>query len=75
MTKPQAEIIMGLAANGLNISRTAKATYRHRNTVCAHIRNIKESTGKNPTDFYDMIELEKEARQVLGYEAKQEETT
>lgn len=75
MTRLQAEIIKGLAENGLSKTKTARALYRHRNTVVFHVEKVKESTGKDPMDFYDMIELEKEARQVLGYEAKQEETT
>ena len=75
MTRLQAEIIIGLCRNGLSKSKTARALYRGRNTVLYHIQKIKESTGKDPMDFYDMIELEKKARQVLGYAVQHEETT
>lgn len=75
MTRLEAKIVIGLAKNGLNYSKTAKALYVCRNTVRYHVENIRESTGKDPRDFYDMIDLEKEARKVLGYTAKQEETT
>lgn len=66
MTRMQAEVIMAMAANGLSIQRAGYAMYKHHNTVRYHAQKIMESTGKDPQDFYDMIELEKEARQVLG---------
>lgn len=66
MNKLQAETILALAENGLNITKTAKATYRNRGTVQFHVDNIRKNTGKDPQDFYDMIELVKEARAVLG---------
>ena len=67
MTRLQAETILALAANGLNITRASKAMYKHRNTVCFHVEQIKQSTGKDPQDFYDMIPLVEEAKRVLNY--------
>ena len=66
MTRLQAEVIMAMAANGLSYQRAGYAMNKHHNTVRFHAEKIRESTGKDPQDFYDMIELEKEARQVLG---------
>lgn len=68
MTKLQAETVMALAENGLNITRAAQSLYCHRNTVVFHVKKIKESTGKDPQDFYDMIELVQEAKRVLGFD-------
>ena len=68
MTRMQAEVIMALAANGLNCRRAGLAIYKHHNTVRYHAEKIKESTGKDPQDFYDMIELEKKARQIMSKE-------
>lgn len=68
MTRLQAEVIMAMAENGLSYNRAADAMNKHHNTVRYHADQIRESTGKDPQDFYDMIELEKEARQVLNKE-------
>lgn len=65
MTKQQAEIIVALADNRLNISRAARVLFMHRTTVCYHIQRICDATGKNPVDFYDMCELLPVARQTL----------
>ena len=68
MTRMQAEVILAMAANGLSFCRAAYAMNKHHNTVRFHAEKIRENTGKDPQDFYDMIELEKEARQVLNKE-------
>lgn len=68
MTRLQAEVIMAMAANGLSFLRASYAMNKHHNTVRFHAEKIRESTGKDPQDFYDMIELEKEARKVLDKE-------
>lgn len=57
MTKLQAEIVIALAENQTNISKTASKLFMHRNSLTYHVRKIKKTTGKNPLDFYDMCEL------------------
>lgn len=65
MTQLQAEIIVKLAENGLDITPTSRAIYLHPNTIKYHLRKIQKKTGKNPKDFYDMCELLPLAREIL----------
>lgn len=66
MTKLQAEIIIGLADNHLNVSQTARKLYMHRTTLSYHIQQIRQLTGKDPMDFYGMCELLPTARRVFN---------
>lgn len=65
MKRLDAEIIVKLAENGLDIAPTARAMYLHANTLKYHIRKIQKETGKNPRDFYDMCYLLPRAKQLL----------
>ncbi len=65
MKRQDAEIIVKLADNGLDISPTGRALFLHPNTVKYHIRKIHRETGKNPRDFYDMCELLPQAKMLL----------
>lgn len=57
MTELQAQVIIALADNNLNVSDTARQMFMHRNTVVYHIRAIHNKTGKNPLNFYDFCDL------------------
>lgn len=57
ISKVDQEIIMALAKNGLNISKTAKELFMHNNTVRYHIDKVKKNTTLDATDFYDMCKL------------------
>ena len=57
ISKVDQEIIMELAKNGLKVSKTASALFMHQNTVWYHIGKIKQNTGLDATDFYDMCKL------------------
>lgn len=65
MTKLQAEIIIALADNQMNIAEAGRKIFMHRSTVQYHVRKIFEATGKDPLDFYDMCELLPEAERTL----------
>lgn len=65
MKRLEAEIIVKLAENHLDISPTGRAMYLHPNTIKYHIRKIQKQTGKNPRDFYDMCELLPIAKDLL----------
>lgn len=65
MTKQQAEIIVALAGNDMKISITADELYMHRNTITYHLERVKKETGKDPMNFYDLIELVETAKKVL----------
>jgi hypothetical protein len=57
ISKVDQEIIMALAKNGMKVSKTAKELFMHQNTVWYHIGKIKQNTGLDATDFYDMCKL------------------
>lgn len=66
MTQIQAEIIINLAKYDMNISRTARSMYMHRNSVAYHIKMIQQKTGLNPLNFYDLYALVDQAREVIS---------
>lgn len=66
MTATQAEVIIKLAKNDMNITATAKDIVMHRNTVYYHIMMAHRSTGLNPMKFYDLCKLLPIAREVLN---------
>lgn len=53
----QREIILALADCGMKPGKAARKSYIDRNTVYYHFERIKAITGKDPTRFYDLIEL------------------
>ena len=57
ISKMDIKVIFALADCGLNSSRAARKLFVHRNTVLHHIGEIKNYTGLNPLDFYDMTKL------------------
>ena len=68
MTDLQAEVILALADNGLKIRKAAQQTYRNPNTIRYHIQTIREKTGLDPLDFWDMQKLVPMAKEVLEAE-------
>lgn len=46
-----------LANSGMNVSRAAEVLGCSRKTVYDRIRTIKNKTGKDPTDFWDLYSL------------------
>jgi sugar diacid utilization regulator len=65
MTVTQAEVITKLAKNNMNTTATAKEMIMHRNSVYHHIMMIQRNTGKNPLNFYDLVDLLSAAKEVL----------
>lgn len=51
------KIIKTLADCNLKIATCAKKLNYHRNTVVYHANAIKQATGLNPFNFYDMCRL------------------
>ena len=60
-----AEVIVALADNSMNVTDTANAMYVHRGTVHYRAKKIREGTGLNPVNFYDLCELLPVARKIL----------
>lgn len=57
LSEDRCKIILYLADNKMNVSAVARQLYMHRNTVDYHIRRIKQITGKDPLNFYDLYIL------------------
>lgn len=57
LSEDRCKIIIALADNKMNVSAVARLLYMHRNTVDYHIRRIKQITGKDPLNFYDLYRL------------------
>lgn len=53
----QKEIILAFAKADMQISATSRNTYRHRNTIIYQIGVIKERTGLDPRNFFDLVTL------------------
>ena len=57
ISKMDIKVVFALADSGLNPSRAARKLFVHRNTVLHHIGEVKNYTGLDPLDFYDMTKL------------------
>lgn len=57
MTEQQIKIIKALADCNMNVQQTAKSINYHRNTIIYHLQKIKNETGLNPMNFYDLVKL------------------
>ena len=57
LTETDVSVIRGMANNGLNMVKTGKALFMHRNTVLYHCEKIKKKTGADPRDFYGCYRL------------------
>jgi carbohydrate diacid regulator len=62
MDERDALIVIALADHRMNIAEAARVLYMHRNTVVYHIQKIRQNTGLDPLNFYDLYELVKMAR-------------
>ena len=51
------DVIRGYADNNMNIPATSKAIYLSVGTVVYHFTRIKELSGKDPKNFYDLVDL------------------
>ena len=50
----------------MNANEVARREYMHRNTVIYHLDKTKRETGLDGRCFYDLVELLKIAKEVLG---------
>ena len=57
MDELDVKIILALADNRMNISKVSRVMFMHRNSVVYHIEKIKQLTGLDPTEFYDLCKL------------------
>lgn len=66
MTEFDAKLIVCLAKHNLRAAPVAKEVYLNRNSVVYHLRKIKEETGLDPFNLYDMWWLLPKAKAVLS---------
>ena len=57
MTPVRCDIILALADNQMSISKAARKLFMNRASVVYHVKLIKAITGKDPLNFYDLLEL------------------
>ena len=57
LTDRQCEIINALAFSSINIAETARTVKCARNNIIWHITKIREETGLDPLDFFDLHDL------------------
>ena len=62
LNERQKQVVMALADNGMNHTHAAQSLYLVSSTVEYHIEQIREKTGKNADDFWDLLELVKMAK-------------
>lgn len=65
LNETQARIILAMAQNGLKVQPAAQALHYSRTGADYHVHRIRELTGKDPRDFYDMCDLLVIAKDVL----------
>ena len=68
LSRTNALIIRAMAKNRLRAHTAAKALHYSRTNVDYHVARIRKLTGKDPRDFFDMIELLKMADEILEQE-------
>lgn len=66
LSEERCKIILALADNKMNVSAVARQLYMHRNTVAYHINRIKQITGKDPLNFYDLYNLVLRAKEEMA---------
>lgn len=69
LTPVRCRIILALADNSMKVSWAANELNLNHATVLYHLKWIKAITGKDPMNFYDLIDLVRMAREMLtdGY--------
>ncbi len=63
MDKRDAKIVIALADNNMNVSKVSRVVFMHRNSLAYHIGKIKRTTGLDPLNFYDLVELVRMAKE------------
>lgn len=51
------DILIALVESGMNQSEVARRLYVHRNTIVYRLNRIRKTTGLDPLNVYDLIEL------------------
>ena len=57
------DILIALVESGMNQSEVARRLHVHRNTVVYRLNKMRKTTGLNPLNVYDLIELIKRIKE------------
>lgn len=57
MNELDRDILITLVESGMNQSEVARRLHVHRNTVSYRLNKMRKTTGLNPLNVYDLIEL------------------
>lgn len=57
MSETDKQVILSLADNNMNITKTSKVLFMHRNTAVYHLGRVKKITGLDPMNFYHLHKL------------------
>lgn len=57
ITDLQKEVLIALANNNMDVSKTSRQIFMHRNSVVYHLEKVDRQTGLNPLNFYDLVRL------------------
>ena len=57
LTQDQHEVILALADSGMKVSEAARKLYTSSQRIYFHIERIRNLTGKDPLNFYDLYDL------------------
>lgn len=57
LTDTDIECIKSYADANMSAAEAGRKMFLHQNTVKSHLDSIKDKTGLNPRNFYDLIKL------------------
>ena len=57
LTERQCEVIAALAFSGMREAAAGRKLGCSRGNICNQMRKIREKTGKDPRDFFDLHDL------------------
>lgn len=65
LTMKQAKVVLALAECDMRVAKAAVVLHHHPNAVDYHVEKIRQSTGMDPKNFYDLCKLVQMAREVM----------
>ena len=68
LTPTQASVIIAYARNAMKVQPTSEVLFLSYGAVNYNLDRVRQKTGKDPRNFFDLYELVETARKVLGYE-------
>ena len=64
MNALEKEIVLAFAECNMDLSKTARKTYMHRNSIVYQLEKIQKKTGLQPKRFFDLIKLVEMCKEV-----------